>query len=386
MKYLILLILCMNLFAIEYSNINYLETITGGKQSKYSDQPDDTSAKYYLSFNTYNDFVFNDSFSITSTLNFTSMAGGYSRTRQEYVNSQSYFEVSELAMNYNITPGDIVSLGIFSFKAGAFSEHTKIGMKQSDALMTLYYMNLAGIFYTRHFDDSSKLQIGYASRRYSELIPEDRYDTSRTGSDIMFVFTTNTFGRNTIKFNLSTSQLYHESLISQKPKKVGDLIVSGIGYEFDNRDDNGVLIYSILGVSSTLIDGRVLVGNKQYIDDKVSFTDEDQRIGYSYLLGAKKDFDNPLFNFDMFIGSEIFYASKYWASYVSDHSNADEYAYSDLGTSLKLYLGGNITPKCKVSIHYKHVNFDYSKKIGGNSIKEINDTDNKLYLRLDLLF
>ncbi len=386
-KIIALMIFAINALAFESYHSILIEALYGVKSADYTEPNNEVhedESKYFTSVNSYNDFIF-DGFSITSTLNFTTRSSGYSRIYHEVIGESYFFEVSELAFNYSLTDEDIVSLGVFSLKNGQFSEHTKIGMEQTDSLMTLYYLNLAGAFYTRHFENS-KVQFGYAAKTNLGLLSNDRYDTSTAGSDITFLFTTTKINKHKLVFNISTSQLYHETN-NQESKKLGDLAISGIGYEYNDLGETGNLLYSIFGLSKTHIDSLPFSPTgKPYVNDSVSLTAEPERFGYSLLLGAKREYDSFIFSKDIFTGIEYFYASKYWASYVTDRASADEYTFGDLGHSFKIYSGIDITPKFKISMHYRHTQVNYNKKIGSNVPIVVDNQENKFYIRTDILF
>lgn len=342
---------------------------------------------HYLSINAYNDFIW-DTFSITSTINYTNNGKYFSNTYNKNMESERYFELSEFALNYAITPKDIISFGAFSFKNGVFSENTLVGIKQSDSLTTLYHLNLGGVFYTRHLENT-KVQFGYAVKTEFGIIPNDRYDSSQAGTDILFLFSTYKKDKQKIIFNISNSELYHKNEKTNENIKFGDLTVSGIGYQYDDREESGVLLYSILGGSKTNIDSTnfdilPLTGDTSIRNDHSN--KEGVKYGYSFLTGIKKDFDAMFLKTDMFVGTEYFYASKYWASYNTGRQELDGYDYGDLGHSSKTYIGIEPNPKLKISVVYRYIDTNYRKISGSNNVRSVDDYDQKIYIRINKLF
>jgi len=393
----------INLFAIDtnnkyYKNTNIVE-INYGAANDSLEGLHDQNNKHLIYINSYNDILFNKYFSITSTINYTNISSKYSYTYDKKYKSEEYFEISELVANIYLTTDDIISAGIFSFKEGAFSEHSRIGAKQSDALMTMYYLVMPGVFYTHHFNSDHKIQIGYAVRNNNLQVEEDRYEHSSDGSDIAFLFTSSTIGKHTIKLNTSYSNVYYGKvgLDSKQDKddshKIIKMTMVGIGYEYDDREYTGNLLYSILAYSHTDTDsrkisptGNTLNNNMLGVNKSFNFSEEKNKNGYSILLGAKKDFDRNLFGLDTYIGAEYFYASKNWLSYTTDQSNSNAYSWGNLGHSYYTYAGVSITPKCKISLNYRYNKYNHKKIPGGTETEITNINLNTMFLRLNYLF
>ena len=378
------------LLANDYKNTNYFEFETGSTKGnkfcyKTNSKQDLEGSGYNIHLTTYNDY-YTDNFYMTSAIEFVAITDGYSRTYNTPVTEKHFVEVSEATINYKLTENDIATIGILSFKKGAFSEYTKSGLKQSEGLMTLYYLNMPGIFYTKYISDY-KIQVGYAAHTKLKLVPTNRYEHSQEGSDILFLFVSKTYNKHTVKFNASHAKIIYdtvEGLSSVEHAELGTLDNIGVGYVYDNREYSGNLLYSIFALSQTKFDGTRLTSGYEISAPGVKISKEDDRLGYSLLLGAKKDID--VSNTELFIGTEFFYASKYWVSLVTDEISTIEYSWGDLGSSYKVYTGITITPKIKTSINYKYSIFDYQKLKGGNSVKEVNTHAHKIYFRLDYLF
>lgn len=387
---LILLIFVLQLHSIELKNLNAIEAIYGLNNGTIQGQEIDNSKKHFISVTTYNDIIFNKYFTVTSTLNYTNHDDYYSRSYNIKISKDDYFELSELVFNIYLTPNDVLSTGIFSFKNGAFSEHSRIGLKQSDALMTLYYINMTGAFYTHHFDNNNKVQIGYAGRFNNiYIMPEDRYEHSRDGSDILYLFTSHNIDKHTIKFNLSTSNIVYEKIgDSSTLSSIGQLSIAGLGYQYDDRDDSGILYYTIAGISQTNFDSTGIspTGESYSRGKEFNFDKEDTKYGYSLLLGTKKDYDANLFGMDTYVGLEYFYASKSWVSYTTDSATVGYYSWGHLGHNFKAYTGVNISPKIKLGVTTQAQKITDSKIPGGNESYQINDTQFQYCIRLDLLF
>ncbi len=387
MNYIFLIFLIFAIFASNVSasynfrNYNTVEAIAGKGTIELNSHHKSSYAEGMI-FNSYNDFRINK-VAVKCTLNYTNHPANYSITYNEIIPAKTFFELSELYLDYHITSHNVLSIGVFSFKYGAFSEYTRIGIAKSDALTTLYYINIPGVFYT--YNNNFKLQIGYGKResKYYKL-PENRYERSSDGSDILFLFLTT----NNLKFNFSLSKIYYDSLQPHKfnqSKKLGTLKLAGIGYHCNDEFDD--LYYSILGVSETKFNGSEISPTGKALHGKnFNFSDEKRKYGYSFLFGVKKHLLTQFFNKDIFVGYEYFRASKYWTSYTTDLYNVGYYSWGDLGNSHKIYTGIEINPKTKISVFYQYQKRKYMKLKGGNSVKTINDTDTKLYLRLDLLF
>jgi len=341
----------------------------------------------YMRLNTYNDISF-EYFSITSTLNFTYLDERYSRAYNKIYPVESYFELSELAINGYVTKDDVITAGILTFKEGAFSEMQKIKASQSDALMTLIYINMTGIFYTHHYDEN-KIQIGYAKRFGNDkILSKNRYEHSVDESDIMFMFTNNVYGKHTFKTNIMHSHILYESLSDKKNRPLGDLGLIGLGYSYNDLSESGYIGYGIIALSATHFDGSLLspTGKKFEYPNVANFSDEGQRIGYSSLIGIKKEYDNILFKKDFYLGAEHFYASKYWISYVTDQSNFGYYTWGNLGNTYNIYTGVNINPTFKIGLNYQYQDIQYSKLGGGNSVKKVNDFTKGFYMNLNIRF
>jgi len=391
MKLIILLVMLFATFvsANEFKHIDYLEIIFGKTKGTVCDPKNQVSRKlegggYNLHLTTYNDYIA-DSYYITSAITFTALTERYSRSYNKKTEAQHFIEVSELSFNYKLTDSDIATIGILSFKKGAFSEFTKSGLRQSEALMTLYYINMPGLFYTKYINDY-KIQVGYASHTKVELVELDRYEHSREGSDITFLFATKTIDKHTIKFNSSYANIIYDDISKKNLEKLGTLINVGLGYVYDDRSDTGNLAYTILAYSQTDFDGTNLAGGHTIEAPGVNLSNEGKRSGYSALIGLKKEFDPSWSKKEFFVGTEIFYASKYWVSLVTDEVSTNEYSWGDLGASYKFYTGVAITPKMKLSVNYKYSDFSHQKLKGGNSVIESIASAHKVHFRIDYLF
>jgi len=391
MKLIIMLILSIQLFAMSFKNYEMVEIVTGSESSIVENNKE---TKYGTSFliNSYNDIIFNKHFTLNSTLNFTKFPTIYSRTYNSIVLKKQFFELSELVLNYHITSNNILSAGLFSFKYGAFSEFTRIGVAQTDSLSTLYYLNLTGLFYTNYYN-GFKTQIGYGLRNKKFKLPEDRYDSAKTGSDIIFLFLSKKINKSSFKLNFGSSKITTEKMTlpfqqnTHKLVNIGRLNIGGLGYEYDDREDTGNLYYGILGISETHFNGvKASPINQPLKLPGVFLSNEGKKTGYSLLLGYKKQFDTQLFNKDLYSGIEYFHASKYWMSYTSDKYNVGYYSWGNLGDSYKFYTGVELNPKSKIGIYIQHEHFQYRKLKGGNSVEKIDDYDRRIYLRLDFLF
>jgi len=376
-----------NLIALDFKNYNAMEFVTGTSKGKIQGRNYNKQG-YFIYINSFNDVYFNQYFFITSTLNYTKHTELYSRAYNKIIQNESYVELSELVINLKLTKDDILSTGIISFKNGVFSEHSRIGLKQSDALMTLYYLNMNGIFYTHYINRDNKIQIGYG-KRIDKLyaLPEDRYEHSREGSSVMYLFTSHKFNKHTIKLNVSTSNIMYKKVYSNNVEKLGRLNIAGLGYQYDDRDDTGNLFYSIFGVSQTKFDSRKISPTGTALSGPgFKFSEEKSKIGYSILLGMKKDFDAIIFKKDVYVGIEYFHASKKWVSYTTDTQTVGYYSWGHLGNFYKLYTGINITPKLKLGVAFHIEQYNYSKISGGNNYKKIDDKAEQLHFRLDILF
>lgn len=376
----------------EYKNTNYIEVVSGtAKGTTFNSKKNENVALegsgYNIHLTTYNDYYW-DRFFVTSALSFSAFTKKYSRTYNKPAPDQHFVEISEASVNYKFTDNDIGTIGILSFKKGAFSEYTKSGLRQAEGLMTLYYLNMPGIFYTKYINDY-KIQIGYAAHTSCDLIAKNRYEHSQEGSDIAFLFASKTYNKQTIKVNISHAKIMYNTVQSFAKKDIEELGILdniGIGYVYDDRDQTGNLFYTIAAVSQTKFDGTALTNNTPIEAPGVKLSKEDARIGYSLLLGVKKDIDGFIGTKEGFIGSEIFYASKYWVSLVTDEVSTNEYAWGDIGTSYKVYTGISLSPKIKTSINYRYSNFDYQKLKGGNSVQAVDTHEHTVYIRLDYLF
>ena len=388
MKYLLLFIIFFNLYAIDIKNFNKFKSCYGN-ENRTTDNKTFNNDGYLIEFDTYTDITFNDYISINNTLNFTKHSNIQSKTFGETLKSQHFFEISELIFNVYLTPSNIFSIGIFSFKNGAFSEHSGSGIRMSDALTTIYYLNMTGTFFTHHIDENNKIQIGYG-KRIDDIykLPEDRYDDTRNGSDISYLFITNKFKKHNIIFNASTSNIIYEKISNNKElRNFGKMLVTGVGYQYDDLDTSGIIYYGILAGSVSDFDGTVLTpDDKEFINNNYKFSDEGQQFGYSSLFGIKKEIDSGIFNLDSFIGIEYFYSSPYWISYSVDSLNIDGYGWGNNGNIYKFYAGVNITPKIKLGFVGRYEDLNSVKIPGGNSVKESDDKIFRQYLKLDIVF
>ena len=389
--FIILTILAQNSFA-NYKNTNYFEFTNGvainntfNYQTNSNQKQEDTGYNLYLT--SYNDYYYNN-FYMTSALSFTANTEKYSRAYNKTVHSQHFIEVSEATVNYKFTENNILTVGVLSFKKGAFSEYTKAGLRQSEGLMTLYYLNMPGIFYTSYILDY-KIQVGYAAHTNFNFVSKNRYEHSQDGSNISFLFASKIYEKQTFKFNASHAKIIYDTvsgLSDKETAKLGTLDNIGFGYVYDEREFTGNIFYGIGALSQTDFDGTRLTNGHEITAPGIKLSNEESRLGYSLLLGAKKDIDSSILNKDLFIGAEYFYASKYWVSLVTDEVSTNEYSWGDLGSSYKSYIGITLNPKIKASANYRYSNFNYQKLKGGNSVQSVNTNTHKLYFRLDYLF
>ena len=389
---LVLSIVVQLAMAFEYKNTNYLEVVYGTITSS-ENNGEYIGSRHLIDITTFNDFIF-DNFSITSTIYFSKYSESYSRTYNHIIQEGTQLEFSELALNTFITNDDILTIGLLSFKYGSMSEYSKIGLEQSDALYTMYYLTLPGVFYTHHFDNG-KIQLGYAERTKYELSPTNRYEHTVPGSNIAFLFASKNYLNNDLKFkfNTSISDIVYENISGDEDVSLGYLYMFGIGISYDTPDYS---LYGIIAGSKTDFDGTKLTPNEQPLilppgftdptSPGASFTNEGSRYGYSSFLGAKKINYLPIIKKDIYYGIEYFHSSKYWVSAVTDEYNKDSYSWGDLGNIYKFYTGVSLTPKLNIGINFKYSDINYQKLKGGNAVVKTDQYDKRIYFRLDYLF
>ena len=392
---LIFNILVLDCKAFEYKNINYLDVVYGTGTSSINNN-EYVNPRYITDLTTFNDFIF-DNFSITSTIYFSGYTESYSRTYNHPVPAGNSLEFSELALNLFLTKNDILTTGLISFKHGSLSEYSKIGLEQSDALYTLYYLTLPGVFYTHHYGkfNAGKFQIGYARRTKYNISSRNKYEHTAPGSNIFFLFASKNFLNNKlkIKFNASISDIYYDNLNRTDYASLGNLYLNGLGLSYDevNYSVYGIIASSITDFDGTNLtpDGQPLILPPGYVSPTspgTSLTKEGYKYGYSIFLGVKKINYIPKLKKDIYYGMEYFYASKYWVSAVTDEYNKDSYSWGDLGNIYKIYTGISISPKINTSINFKYSDIKYLKLHGGNSVIKTNQYDKRFYLRIDYLF
>jgi hypothetical protein len=282
-----------------------------------------------------------------------------------------------------------LTVGIISFRNGAYSENTKLGIQRSDALSTMYSLNMFGVFYTHHFNifENTKIQLGYVGRQDNIFsTKEDRYEHTRDGTDMMFIFASSTYNKHSFKFNASRSNVYYDNK-EEITMDFGKHYMAGLGYQYDDRDESGNLLYGILAMSISDFDGTPLspTGKPLYVPERASFSKEGHRRGYSALIGVKKDFDQ-IFGLDLFTGAEYFYASKYWVSYVTDSHTIYEYNRGMLGHTQKIFAGIKITPKFNISVTGMHTRYDYASLLGGTDVRVVDEDDYTMFLKFNLMF
>lgn len=373
-----------NIFSAELKTSNMVSLVYINGSSKIGDEV--VSGDYSkICIQSFNDIIFNNLFNITSTITFINHSEVYGRSYNSVILEESYYEISEFMLNFNLTKKSVLSLGIFNFKNSKFSEYKSIDLVNSDALLTLYYLQFPGIIYTNHLENN-RFHLGYA-RRFKNFPIEDRYEHSTEGSDLLYAFDTINYKNFETTFNASTSLIKYNSLADETIQDLGRLSLFGVGLRLDNSDTTGESYYGIGAVSITDFDGTsISPTGKELSGPSYNFSDEDSRDGYSLLLGYNKIFDDVLFDRSLSITAEYFYASKYWVSYVADTDNLYNYSWGRLGHTIQLSNRIELYDDLTVNLMYGYSKIDYKKLSGGNSVIEVDDYDKGFMLTLYYLF
>ena len=346
----------------------------------------DNSSGSIISFDTFNDMSFND-ITVKSDISYYNFDTSYEHSRNKFIQSDGYFELSELTFNY-YNGSNTYTVGILPLKDGAFSEYAFLGNKKSDALFTLYNITTQGIFIT-HRHNNHKITLGYGERDMIDT-GEYRYNDTKKNSDMVYIFFNNIISdKEKIVINYSHS---NEILGANNPytnketiSELGTSDLFGLGYSYDDRDTSGNLFYSIVGISHNDWDSTALspigvpFSNEAYHFGKSSHT------GKSILLGYKYNFYNSFIKRESNFGAEIFKTEKYWMSFNSGQPYS-AYGYGKLGTNYHIYTGIEITPQILVKLRYCESDIDYSKKYVSNEVYETDKTQKLIILNLTWLF
>ncbi len=317
------------------------------------------SVKMYK-FSTYNSIIFNDKLILDIDLKLLNHPKIYSDCNNQLVEAKDRIDLDTFSLRYLLNEKYEIVIGAVSFLDGAYSEFSEYGARNGDGLFNIINGTGQGVF-TNIKNDNSRSTIGYFKNEIIKTNDDKRYDNRENMSVLYF---TNAIDTGKWNWTLNYIRLFKENKYHEN---LGTLDVLANGISWDNREDNGIVVYGVIGLSD-----RSEGANKGS--------------GQSLLLGITKDIDNFIFKKDVFIGAEYYKSTEHFQSLVAGVPDTF-YSKGFIGDSQSIHCGIKISPKITIRLRYFQSDYDYGfNPRVREGIRPIDVSQKNVAIKLQILF
>ena len=186
-----------------------------------------------------------------------------------------------------------------------------------------------------------------------------------------------------------------------KQWNLGDTHLLGLGYAYNDLEDNGFIFYDMIAVSHHRPDKNDMGKIHALIDNCVerrinelgmpeALRDEnvgtDSSTGWSNLIGIKKEIDMFEIDKTVYVGAEWFKTSKDWFTKSVDSPTTSLYNLYTKGDIYTLYTGIYFKPNMSLNVSYSKVKNRWVNSLGSVNVGyDLDDTVRDAYISNDIL-
>jgi len=366
MKYLLLIVMIVSTIEAKYIGdfSGYADlTYNMYKKEKFKntnvDKPDNT--KYRVDVLLNYDYKINN-FKFTYSQGYLHAPSSYNTIYTTEIEPVEMYYINELSISQQFDNGLGYSVGMIPFKYGSFYEYSSFGEARGNGLMlaSSYVLNAAFLFY-KYGDFTVIYGMGVRDKYINaeHNLNTNSYPTVRTktrginvrGSEGDFGIIKYAHGKHKVEFN------HFDMDVVSSGVSIGNAVLHGIGYSYDDSLHSGNILYGIFMHSDT----HLLV--KGFNGVKFTYT-PDAETGYQYLLGWKYYYDSNILNRTVFTNVEYIKTSNGYNNFIVGSPIA-RYASSDIGDVYNVSAGVEINKNVNLTVRYLGYRSDgYVVKLG----------------------
>lgn len=282
-----------------------------------------------------------------------------------------------------------IGFGLPPFSDGWPNEYRTHNVPRGTGLAPLVQMGYESIYFTSNFTnltsfDNAQFMVSYGV--IQDILPTNQDFNNKKYKDTTGLIAYLEIDEEKHKYKLlyqhDNLKFYNASTLDATEHKLWTLGVTdivGMGYAYDNLDDNGNIVYNIFSVShhtpnkESMSEIQLLI--RDCIAKRVSkgilhpdaineMSDTKDTYGWSNLIGFKQEFDNTPINKTIYLGTEWFTTSKNWFTKAVDTPNSTLYNLYTKGNIYTVYSGIYFMPTMSLNISYSRVENKWVNKYG----------------------
>jgi len=375
-KILLLMLLVMSqLQASDVGNIVlYNDTIVARDNYTYSSYVGEESGssdtiQNILKIKYYNDITNDLFFNIMVSNRYTNINKEYAEDVMRYRFEQSDTYIESLYLTYQFYPNWYLSVGIFPFTNGSYSELSGLGSADGTGIIKIIDTPLEAIFLIHKstlFGMNTITRVGYGLYENKYDLLADTIEENVGGTDGYYLTYDIYDGFDSFKFNLFMVDYVKEGI------PIGDIDIAAIAYN-KYFVEQGIDVYGTFAINHTKLDLTVLRNNYDIPDylfdmfpNAFDFEDGGDEYSYLYSLGIAKDIDSKIVE-SYNIGIEYTYAPDGWISFVNNtYTDNQNYSYLH-GDNVFMWLTTRFTTDVALKLFYGISKHDEGLVIGNSS-------------------
>lgn len=359
-KLLLMLLVLGHLYASDMGEVVlYNDTMVARDNYTFANYEGETSGdnktfqnifkiKYY---NYITDDLF---FNVLTSSRYTTIDKVYAEDVMRYRFERDNTYVESLYLTYKFYPEWYISIGIFPFSNGSYSELSNLGEEDGTGIIKIIDTPLEAIFVSRTgslYGMKTLTRVGYGLYENKHNLLADTVEENVQGTD-GFYLTYDIYDKfDTFKFNLFMVDYVKDEI------PIGDVDIAAVTYDH-YFIEQGVNLYGTLAVSHTKLD-LVKLGTTYTIPgylytmfpNAINFEDSDDEYGYLYSLGISKDIDSTIVE-SYNLGIEYTYATDGWISFVNNkYTDNQNYSYLH-GSNVFMWLTTKFTTDVALKVFY----------------------------------
>jgi hypothetical protein len=320
----------------------------------HSDNQDNIGSDNENHYGSYAEFEVFKRVYINKYINISGELGAYyygqvfATTTHHHKSDEHMLTLNELLLNISPIKDLTYSIGQIPAQDGAGTSIRSNELKKSDFLYTIIDNSGQGQFIRYKLQDSKynfRISIGEIESDRYPLDNDIRFSDKLKGTNGIYYL----MGFKLDKFEFILNRA--EMDLRFKGIDALDVNVNALGITYDDSDESGIMLYTILGQSKT-------TNNQIMIDTpfgKMPYTGTFGEKGTSKLFGIKYKFS--YIKNEYYVGAEYLNQSKYW----SGLAYGDPYSPSgngDLGVIKTIYAGMDYSSKLNILVQYQKKHLD----------------------------
>ena len=282
-----------------------------------------------------------------------------------------------------------IGIGLPPFLNGWPYEYKEHNIVRGSGIAPLVQMSSESIYYCGDYtslSDYNRIQLIAAVSKTMDIIPtnpdfqNDQYKDSF--GIVLFLQIDNDKHLFKVMYQYDRLKYLNDYKGSPEPADrvwtLGDTQILGLGYAYDDYDV-GVIYYNVFSMSyhkPDSSDSEVLLSNLEaHIDETINagkmppnikdeITNGNDSVGWSNLIGIKKEIDLDIIDKTVYIGAEWFTTSKNWFTKSVDTPTSSIYNLNTKGNVYTLYSGIYLKSNMSINFSYSRVENKWVNEIG----------------------